>query len=70
MNSGAIATEMLEVFETKTNPILSGHALPGICPLQRVGMPNEAAQLIDFLLSEKASYITGSVHMVDGGLMA
>ena len=37
-------------------------------PLGRVGHPEEFAQLASFLLSERASYITGSAINLDGGL--
>jgi 3-oxoacyl-[acyl-carrier protein] reductase len=36
-------------------------------PLERLGDPREAAELIRFLCSEKSSYITGAVLNVDGG---
>jgi len=36
-------------------------------PLGRLGQPEEAAALIDFLCSERASYMTGAVVDVDGG---
>jgi 3-oxoacyl-[acyl-carrier protein] reductase len=37
-------------------------------PLRRLGRPNDVAHLAVFLCSEKASYITGQVFTIDGGL--
>ncbi len=37
-------------------------------PLRRVGSPEDVANLVVFLSSEKASYITGQVIAIDGGL--
>lgn len=36
-------------------------------PLQRLGQPSDVADAIEFLISEKASYITGQVLSVNGG---
>ncbi len=38
-------------------------------PLGRLGKPEELANLVVFLASEKASYITGTVVQVDGGFV-
>ncbi|WP_420583668.1 SDR family NAD(P)-dependent oxidoreductase [Ruegeria sp.] len=38
-------------------------------PLQRLGMPQDVANCICFLLSEQASYVTGQVIHVNGGLI-
>lgn len=39
----------------------------GTHPLGRVGKPEEVADLIYFLASEKASWITGATYEIDGG---
>lgn len=41
-----------------------------IQPLGRMGKPNEVAKVVTFLLSDKATYISGSDWAVDGGLGA
>ena len=54
-------------------PLLSGlpkeayDALASLHPIGRLGTSEEVAQLVVFLLSEDASFITGSQHLVDGG---
>ena len=36
-------------------------------PLQRFGLPEDIADCVEFLISDKASYITGQVISVNGG---
>ena len=38
-------------------------------PLGRLGHPDDLANLVLFLASERASYITGTVIQVDGGFV-
>ena len=38
-------------------------------PLKRLAQPTEIADLVVFLASEKASYITGTTIQVDGGFI-
>src|ERR1700684_3135006 len=44
--------------------------LAATVPLNRVGRPEEIAQTIVFLASDKASFITGESYLVDGGTHA
>lgn len=44
--------------------------LTGRVPLGRVGEPSEVAEVVEFLLSDRASYINGEVVYVDGGWAA
>jgi len=42
----------------------------GNVPMKRVGEPDEVSSLIVFLASDEAAFITGTEHVIDGGLTA
>jgi NAD(P)-dependent dehydrogenase (short-subunit alcohol dehydrogenase family) len=44
--------------------------LAAMVPLKRAAEPEEVANLVLWLASDKASYVTGSFHQVDAGLLA
>jgi NAD(P)-dependent dehydrogenase (short-subunit alcohol dehydrogenase family) len=64
---GPIETPMLNRF-TKTGERKVG--LVSTVPLKRVGTPEEVAQAIVFVSSDRASFITGTSYLVDGGKTA
>ncbi len=63
---GAIATPINAA--TIQNPELLAALLAEI-PLKRLGTSEEVADLVAYLASPEASYVTGSTFVIDGGLM-
>jgi NAD(P)-dependent dehydrogenase (short-subunit alcohol dehydrogenase family) len=64
---GPIETGMLDRFTGNADNKAS---LVSRVPLKRVGLPEEIAQAIVFLASDKAAFITGASIAVDGGKLA
>lgn len=61
---GFIATPMVEKMPEKVLDSMKAKA-----PLQRLGTPEDVANLYAFLASDEASFITGTVVSVDGGVV-
>jgi NAD(P)-dependent dehydrogenase (short-subunit alcohol dehydrogenase family) len=76
INPGPVATRMMESIETQA---AGGDAAMGAgirkqfeerIPLKRYARPEEIADLALFLASDESSYITGQLHLIDGGQRA
>jgi 3-oxoacyl-[acyl-carrier protein] reductase len=60
---GFIATDMTEVLDESLKA-----AMVAQVPLNRLGQPQDIANAVSFLASERAAYITGTVLHVNGGM--
>jgi len=67
--ANAIAPGFIETDMTNAMTPEARAALTGAIPLERLGSPNDIAAMVAFLASEHASYITGQVLVVDGGMV-
>jgi NAD(P)-dependent dehydrogenase (short-subunit alcohol dehydrogenase family) len=47
-----------------------GEAIMALIPQKRMGEPGEIAEMVAWLCSDRASYVTGACYNVDGGWMA
>lgn len=64
---GMIETPMLDPIKQDPKSI---EGILARIPLSRMGKPEEIADLVVFLASDKSSYITGSIVVIDGGWLA
>lgn len=59
---GIIRTDMIEgVFDEKT--------IASLVPMKRAGKPEEVADLVGFLASQQANYISGQIISINGGMI-
>lgn len=64
----AIAPGMIETDMSQVVRGIAGDLIKKTIPLKRIGAPEEIAAVAAFLASDDASYLTGQVVRVDGGL--
>lgn len=73
VNAVSPAVVETPIYENFIEPAEVHDALQGFNefhPIGRIGQPIDVAETIDFLLSDRAAWITGTVVDVDGGVMA
>jgi NAD(P)-dependent dehydrogenase (short-subunit alcohol dehydrogenase family) len=66
----AVCPGYIETKMTEDTMRRRGEALMAMVPMHRMGRPEEIAEMVLFLSSDRAAYVTGACYNVDGGYMA
>ncbi len=68
ITANAVAPGFIDTDMTRALPEAAREKLLGLVPLGRLGTPEDIAGTVAFLLSDAASYVTGEVLDVNGGM--
>jgi len=68
INVNAIAPGFIQTAMTDAIPEKAKEELKRMIPMERLGQPEDVAEAVLFLVSERSSYITGQVLNVNGGI--
>jgi NAD(P)-dependent dehydrogenase (short-subunit alcohol dehydrogenase family) len=66
----AVAPGYIETDMTKDAMARRGEQIMKRTPMQRMGQPMEIAEMVCWLCSDRAAYVTGATYNVDGGYVA
>ena len=66
----AIAPGAIEVERFINNPVYNREALAAEIPAGRVGKPEDVSNMVAFLCSDEAAWVTGQIISIDGGTLA
>jgi NAD(P)-dependent dehydrogenase (short-subunit alcohol dehydrogenase family) len=59
---------VIEGFSRTADPAAEEQRIIGLHPIKRIGTPEDVGNLVAFLVSDEAAYITGTEIVIDGGL--
>jgi NAD(P)-dependent dehydrogenase (short-subunit alcohol dehydrogenase family) len=66
VGAGDVVTNLLNTFRDDGREFLVEHGK--LAPIKRAAQPEEIAEVVAFLASEKSSFIVGAIVMADGGM--